>query len=180
MQETLLQYDEIIEYFGEQTIKDRFKFFYDKMSEYIVARDLKGILSINEAILQQLVMDYFTDVYRLKKFHRITNINKTKILAYELYWLLRRKPLQICSDTDESKIVFCNEGFAITMLASEFLAPYESEPLTKEKEDVFFGYLDHLYYHFKYREVDKQCLETIIFSFKTGLSIASTKKVWNE
>ena len=67
MQETLLRYDEILEYFGEKTIKDRFKFFYDKMSEYIAARDLKGILSINEGILQQLVMDYFTDVYRLKK-----------------------------------------------------------------------------------------------------------------
>lgn len=176
MQETLLRYDEILEYFGEQTIKDRFKFFYDKMSEYIVARDLKGILSINEGILQQLVMDYFTDVYRLKKFHRIDHINKTKILAYELFWLLRRKPLQVCSDTDESRIVFCNEGFAITMLASEFLTPYETEPLSKEKEDAFFRYLDHLYYHFKYREVDKQCLETIILSFETGLFIANIEK----
>ena len=176
MQETVLRYDEILEYFGEQTIKDRFKYLYDKMTEYIDARKLKGILNINEGILQQLVMDYFTDVYRLKKFHQITHINKTKILAYELFWLFRRKPLQVCSDNVESRILFCNEGFAITMLASELLVPYETEPLSREKEDAFFKYLDHIYYHFKYREVDKQCLETILLSFETGTFIANSKK----
>lgn len=93
MQEALLSYDEILEYFGEKTIKDRYKYLYDKMAEYIEARNLKEILSINGGLLQQMVMDYFTDVYRLKKFHRINNINKTKIVAYELFWLLRRKPI---------------------------------------------------------------------------------------
>lgn len=168
MQEALLSYDEILEYFGEKTIKDRYKYLYDKMAEYIEARNLKEILSINGGLLQQMVMDYFTDVYRLKKFHRINNINKTKIVAYELFWLLRRKPIQVCAEVENSKVVFCNEGFAVTLLASELLVPKETEPLSNEKEEVFFKYLDHIYYHFKYRELDKQCLEAIILSFEAG------------
>lgn len=176
MQEAVLCYDEILEYFGEKTIKDRYKYLYDKMTEYIDARNLKGILSINGGILQQMVMDYFTDVYRLKKFHRISNINKTKIVAYELFWLLRRKPLQVCAEAENSKIVFCNEGFAVTLLASELLVPKETEPLSKEKEEVFFKYLDHIYYHFKYRELDKQCLETIILSFEAGKFLSDSEK----
>ena len=89
-------------------------------------------------------------------------------MAYELFWLLRRKPIQVCAEVENSKVVFCNEGFAVTLLASELLVPKETEPLSNEKEEVFFKYLDHIYYHFKYRELDKQCLEAIILSFEAG------------
>lgn len=80
----------VVRYFGEDVIKDRFKYMYDKMTEYINVRKLNATLVINTSILHQMIMNYFTDVYRLKEFHHIANINKTKINAYELYLLLRK------------------------------------------------------------------------------------------
>ena len=74
MQEELLNYNEIIAYFTEETITERFKYLYDKMQEYINERNQQDCLMINEDILHQVLMDYFTDIYRLKKFHKIENI----------------------------------------------------------------------------------------------------------
>lgn len=172
MQETLLSYDVIVDYFGKETIADRYKYLYDKMQEYIDDRNLQDSLVIYEDILHQAIMDYFADVYRLKKFHQIENINMTKIVAYEVYWILRRKPIQIKCQSANAKIVFANEGFATTFIAHEYLVPEETEDLSPDKEDAFLRYLNHIYYHLKYRCIDKQCLEIMLYSFETGKYIA--------
>lgn len=172
MQETLLSYDAIVKYFGKETIADRYKFMHDKMQEYINDRNLQNNLVIVESVLRQAIMDYFADVYRLKEFHQIENINMTKIVAYEVYWILRRKPIQLQGQSVESKLVFANEGFATTFIAHEYLVPEETEPLSQDQEDAFIKYLQHIYYHLKYRCVDKQCLEIMLYSFETGKYIA--------
>lgn len=172
MQETSLGYDAIVNYFGLETIEDRYKYLYEKMQEYINERNLQESLLISEGLLQQVVMDYFTDVYRLKEFHKIENINMTKIVSYEVYWILRRKPIQINCTSGGSHMVFANEGFATTFIAHEYLVPEEKEPLSPEKEEAFLTYLKHIYYHLKYRCVDKQCLETMLYSFETGKYIS--------
>ena len=107
----------------------------------------------------------------------VLNENEIKYVKKHLYPIKEDKDmlLKLKAEALEDDYIAVM-SFAITMLASEFLTPYETEPLSKEKEDAFFRYLDHLYYHFKYREVDKQCLETIILSFETGLFIANTEK----
>jgi len=173
MEKTTLSYSEIVKYFGEDVIRDRYRFFHDKMQVYIKERNLSSFLEVNEFILQQTIMDYFADVYRLKIFHKIENINKAKIVAYEVYWLLRRKPIQVKgslenADGAEQKLVFANEGFLTTLVSSEFLVPKVTDPLSPEAEDSFFTFLDHLYYYFKYRPVDKQNLELVLYAFKTG------------
>ena len=172
MQETLLSYDVIVNYFGEESIKDRYKYLFEKMQEYINAREMQDCLLISEGILQQMVMDYFTDIYRLKEFHKIENINMTKIVAYEVYWILRRKPIQVSCMSGVSQKVFANEGFVTTFIAHEYLVPEEKEPLARDKEEAFLTYLKHIYYHLKYRCVDKQCLETMLYSFEIGKYIA--------
>ena len=172
MQETLLSYDIIVNYFGRETIADRYKYLYDKMQQYINDRNLQDSLMVCEDILQQTIMDYFADVYRLKEFHKIENINMTKIVAYEVYWILRRKPIQAKGQSANIKIVFANEGFSTTFIAHEYLVPEETEPLSSDKDDAFLRYLKHIYYHLKYRCVDKQCLEIMLYSFETGKYIA--------
>lgn len=174
MQENTLSYKLILEYFGEETIRDRYRFLYDKMKAYIDERELNAKLSVNNGMLQQAIMDYFTDIFRLKEFHRIEHVNKAKIVAYESYWLLRRKPIQAVvnipdySDVQSPKIVFANEGFITTMISNELLMPNEIEPLSPEKEDILMTFLDHLYYYLKYRNVDKQALETFLYAYDTG------------
>lgn len=168
MQENALSYNEILNYFGEQKVADRYKFLYDKMDEYIRVRGLEEKLYIHESILQQVVMDYFVDIYRLKEFHKLDKANVTKILAYESYWILRRKPIQLDGRESDSKLVFANEGFVTTFLAHEFLIPFEDEPMTQEEEDQFLSFLRHLNYHLKYRGVDKQDLEAMFYAYQTG------------
>lgn len=168
MSENSLSYREIVNYFGEVKVTDRYKFLYDKMKEYIRVRGLEDKLFIQEGILQQMVMDYFVDIYRLKEFHKLDKANITKILSYEAYWILRRKPIQVAPGQTEYRLVYANEGFVTTFLVHEFLIPGESEPMTKEEEEQFFSLLRQLNYHLKYRNLDKQDLELLLLAYQTG------------
>ena len=150
------------------------------MLEYIKERNQSKNLAVDEPILQQTVMDYFADIYRLKSFHKIEHVNKAKILAYEVYWILRRKPLQVCNsiiakseDNQTQKLVFANEGFSVTLIANELMMPKSTVPVSPEKESIILDFLDQLYYHFKYRVIDKQALETVLYAFDTGKRFAS-------
>lgn len=163
----------VVEYFGEETIKDRYKYLYDKMQVYITERGQSEQMYINSAILQQTVMDYFTDIYRLKEFHKIQQVNIIKIVAYEVYWILRRKPIQLVKDVEvDSKMVFANEGFLTTFVAHECLVPTETEPLSDTETEEFLKYLKHMNYHMKYRNLDKQDLELMLYSFETGKNLS--------
>ena len=168
MQESQLSYDVIKDYFGREVIADRYRYLYDKMQKYIDERKWQDGVIISEDILHQMVMDYFADVYRLKMFHKIENINMTKIIAYEVFWIVRRKPIQNKHRSFDSRMVFANEGFATTFIAQEYLMPEETEPLCQEKEEAFLKYLQHIFYHLKYRCADKQCIELMLYSFETG------------
>lgn len=168
MQENALSYSEILNYFGEQKVTDRYRYMYDKMAEYIRVRGLEDKLYIQECILQQVVMDYFVDLHRVKEFHKLDKANQTKILAYETYWITRRKPIQMRETVLDNRLVFANEGFVTTFLAHEFLLPLEGEPMSPEEEKQILGFLRHLNYHLKYRSVDKQAMEAIFNAYQTG------------
>lgn len=100
MAETVSNYKEIVAHFTEETIADRYRFLHDKMQEYIKERRQEEYLKVDEDILHQMIMDYFADIYRMKIFHNIEHTNKIKILSYEIYWILRRKLLQIQEGAD--------------------------------------------------------------------------------
>lgn len=168
MRDNSLSYSEIVDYFGEGKVADRYRFLYDKIKEYIRERNQEGKLIIQEGILQQMVMDYFADIYRLKEFHKIDKADIKKILAYEAYWILRRKPIQIAPGITDSRLVFANEGFVTVFLAHELLYPEEAEPLSPEEEENFLEFLRHLNYHLKYRSIDKQSLEVVLYAYETG------------
>ncbi len=169
MQDTSLNYDEIVAHFGKDTITDRYEYLYDKMQDYINETKQSDVLYVNTNLLHQVVMDYFSDIYRLKSFHKIEHANITKIVAYEVFWILRRKPIQL---KESGEAVFSNEGFLTVFVAHELLVPEETEPLNSQQEEIFLKFLAHFNYHLKYRNVDKQSIEAILFSFETA------KKMW--
>ena len=41
------------------------------------------------------ILDYFTDIARLKDYQDIERANVDKIYGYELFWFLRRHPIQL-------------------------------------------------------------------------------------
>ena len=85
---------------------------------------------------------------------------------------MRRKPLQIKKEISDARLVFANEGFLTIFIAHELLIQEETEPLSAVQEEKFLKYLKHINYHLKYRNVDKQCLEAMFYSFETGKIIA--------
>lgn len=171
MSDDSIRYDMIVQEYSEQVISERFMYLYDKMQEYINIRGMQDTLVINEELLHQSVMDYFADIYRLKIFHKIDHVNMTKIVAYETYWLLKRKPIQLPCRMDNSKYAFVNEGFLTTFIAHEMLVPNEMSVLNEDESSDFLKLLKHINYHFKYRNIDKQSLEMMLLAFETGRRI---------
>ena len=178
MTEKMLKYEDVEAHFTANTIHDRYRYLYDKQKEYIDTRKWDQDLFISEDLLHRMVMDYFTDVYRLKRIHKIDRINKDKIVAYTVFWLMRRKPIQFRprdpskSSPDDQKLAFANEGFCTTLIADELLLPDGTVPLSDDKEEKFFAFIDNIYFTLKYRNIDRQALETIIYAFKTGWACA--------
>ncbi len=166
-------YDEIVKKFGQDKIEDRFRYFLDAINSFISTYYSGNTdkLEVNDKVLQFCVMDYFSDIYRLKEFHKIGKINDVKRISYESYWILRRKPIQILADDDlDDKIVFANEKFVMSYLTHEMLMGHEDKILSERSATLYRSFTNSLYYHLKYRDYDAKNLELMILSFKAGLN----------
>jgi hypothetical protein len=128
----------------------------------------KGHIDINWTLLGESVNDYFEDIKRTRQFHGINLANVNKIYGYGIYWLLRRKPIQI---RDEGKVskenLFINEKVCVALLLSKAMA--EMNVCVKDQERVN-KFSDMLYYNFKYRAHTPQTLELMIEALFCGCS----------
>lgn len=171
-------YGEIIATFGEDKIESRITYFLDAINSFISAFNSEDItaLEVNDKVLQFCIMDYFSDIYRLKEFHKIGKINDIKRVAYESYWILRRKPIQILSDDDsDDKIVFANEKFVLSYLTHEILMGNENKIMEKESLTLYKSFIESLFYHLKYRDCDAKVLELMMLAFKAGINYNTNK-----
>lgn len=110
-------YSELVDSFGQEKIEARYVTLYEYLESFIKRNKYDKNVVIANSVLNQAVVDYFTDIYRLKEFHKIEHINYIKIHAYTAYWLLRRKPLQIVVDNEEDiELAFVNEKFVASYL----------------------------------------------------------------
>lgn len=75
-------YSELIESFGENKIKNRYSTLYKYMDAFIKRNKYEDVVIIADSVLNQCIIDYFADIYRLKEFHKIEFINYVKIHAY--------------------------------------------------------------------------------------------------
>lgn len=66
-------------------------------------------VTINTDLLGQVVLNYFEDVDRLKKFEGIKRTNEDKIYGYETFWLLRDKPIQVIDSNMPNEYLYINE-----------------------------------------------------------------------
>jgi hypothetical protein len=97
-------YNYLFEKFGHETIRDRYAFLYETLTTFINDRKINEFVSIDEFSLESVIRDYFSDIARLKDFHNIDYVNTTKIAAYMVYWITKRKPL-ILSKTPTPEIL---------------------------------------------------------------------------
>ena len=124
-------YVELVDSFGEDKIKERYTTLYEYMDSFIKRNKYENQVVIADSVLNQCIIDYFADVYRLKEFHNIEKINYVKIHAYTAYWLIRRKPLQIIKDDIEN----IDLAYILLETDSPYLTP---EPYRKEKNSSCF------------------------------------------
>ena len=166
-------YSDLIDVFGEDVIKARIQSFIeliDKFKERL-GEEYANKIEVNDKILQHCIMDYFSDIHRLKDFHEVEKVNTIKKVAYESAWFLRRKPIQVLSDDkNDDVLVYINEKFILSYLLHEALKGKENDIISDTSLISYKSFVNSLFYHLKYRNCDAKVLELMLLAFKAGLS----------
>lgn len=160
-------YRELIQKYTEGELRERFLSLKKTAEDFIGQSGFSETVFCNERILMQVILDYYSDMDRLKDFHNIEKPRTEKIFAYTIAWIVKRKPLQYKCDSDDERDIFVNERFAAYLMLNECLCCGE-ENISLENKDELEGYINLLFYYFKYRECNPQVIELAIASFKMG------------
>lgn len=95
IENTYVRYDDLVSVVGQDVIESRIQQISQEMLDFLEINSLEQVAYIHQMALTHAIMDYFSDVQRLKDYQQIEHINDIKIKAYETFWLLKRKPLQL-------------------------------------------------------------------------------------
>ncbi len=164
-------YNELIKDFGEKKITERYSTLYSYMESFIERSGYKENVVIANSVLNQVVIDYFSDIHRMKNFHDIHRTNFLKIRAYSAYWILRRKPLQIIKDNDEDiELAFVNENFVSAYLITYMCKKNTDAVILPDDREMYEEFLNNLQYYLRYRVVTPQMIETMMESYRAGMA----------
>ena len=145
-------------------ILNRFSALYVEIQEYITRCGAAGYARINVKLLGKALVDYFEDIERLKLYEGMERVNEAKVYAYQTFWLMRRKPIQIIEQKDFPETgLYLNEFIFACMLVS---AMYKEAGLdTGKKDKRRMDFIDLLEYNFKYRTYTQKSLELMVEAF---------------
>lgn len=144
---------------------ERYVSLYSQIQLYINKSGYKEDVVINDILLGYTLVDYFSDIDRLKIFHNIEHINSIKLISYTVYWLLRRKPIQLKSNRKE--LMHINERFALALVL-DFLSSQGKNHLAIRNESGLEAFKELLYYFFKFRQFTAQDIELMLTAFFAG------------
>ncbi|MCM1466577.1 MAG: hypothetical protein NC086_00405 [Alistipes sp.] len=174
-------YQGLIGRVGKEHFEARFDELVKQIQVFLEEAKYDDSVQLNERILYHVLLDFYSDIERLKDFHGIVNVKTDKIIAYLLSWFIRRKPIQITECSKDEKDIFVNERFACTLLINECLSDKSigeiDTRLDDFKLDYYKRYVELLLYYFKYRAVNPQVIELVIESFKVGRLFPVINKV---
>lgn len=170
-----ISYKDLVAHFGSDKIEDHCAIISAAMDAFISRYNYGGRVNVAESILFQAIIDYFTDIYRLKTFHNIDKVNANKIHAYTAYWLVRRKPIQIIKDNDEDVVLpFINEKFVQSYLLGYLKDEYSKIIINEKDSSAYDSFSRNLEYLLRYRVVTPQMLETMIEAYLAGRAFQHT------
>ena len=173
-------YQYLLDTFGEERITNRYATIYDYMMEFIKRHNYEENLAISKNALNQMIIDYFVDIDRLKQFHGIERISTTKIYSYTAFWLIKRKPLMIVKDNlEDYNLTFANERFVTGYLLRCLNNENISTLILDEKKSDYIDFVDNMMYFLQYRVITAQAIETILFAFKAGKAIQYSEDYQN-
>ena len=163
-------YKFLLKYFPGNKMPIRFQSLWADTVMVIEKTGLEDKLRIDEESFQMVIIDYFTDIARLKDFQDIERANVDKIYGYELYWFLHRHPIQLLEGVPDNFDI--NEKVAIGVFLPRILTeagmPYTEEMQNSEFRGRLKVFIDLLFYNLKYRHYTQQSLELMIEAFLCG------------
>lgn len=168
IENTYIRYDDLVEAVGKEVIESRIEQVSREMLDFLKINNLEQVAYVHQMALTHAVMDYFSDIQRLKDYQQIEHVNEIKIKAYETFWLLKRKPLQLKEQIEDDRLLYVNEKFLLTRLTSFMLDSEMNTPMVGEKGVAFKNFLNTLYYYLKFRRCDAQSIELMLLAFKAG------------
>lgn len=166
------KYTYLLDEFGEEKIINRFNTLYDYLDTFIDENELSDKVYISVILLEQVVVDYFVDIFRLKKFHHIEKINDNKIHAYTAYWLAKEKVIQILpSEETDQRLTAVNEWMVTSYLISYLLSEKGKSIILNENNiKAITEIKENLLYSLRYRNFSPNMFETILVAFSAGRS----------
>jgi hypothetical protein len=162
--------DDLIQKFGEEKLGDRFSKLFSEMIEFLNMNNLRGKATVNKVLLANVVIDYFSDIMRLKDFHTdIDRVNSQKVISYTAYWLLYRKPIQIADDiSDNKELATLNERFVLQYILNYLSERERRSHILLRQNKGLENFAGLMLYYLVYRRYDAQAIEMIITAFLAG------------
>ena len=166
-------YQFLLKMFGDK-ISKRFEVLWSETIIVLKAMGLEEKVRIDEESFNYAILDYFTDLAKIKEFHNVKKINSSKMYAYEMYWLLRRRPIHclvpVKGSYDLNEKVFL--GIFIPKILEEGGLSYKSEVENTKTRKHIKAFIDLLFYNLKYRQYTPQSLELMIEAFLSGCNLS--------
>jgi hypothetical protein len=173
MTESAANYNDLVTAWGVEKIRTRFVLIFSAAEAFLDRhalsdQRLKEYFFISELAITEAVLDYFSDIMRLKLFHQIDKVEPEKVAAYTAYWVWRRKPLQLIGQPGDDilkKFPFVrhfNESFAVALMISMVFNTAKIIHHDGWSRYNRFSYL--LNYFFSYRAVNPQAFELILYA----------------
>ncbi len=169
-------YQDIIDHFSREKVEQRYLFLLGLAKHFIKSRykylfKIDEYFWISEKIIGEIVLNYFSDVLRLKQFHNIKNTEKQKVAAFTAYWVARCKPIQIIKDfpsdivNKEKGIYFVNESYACNLLIA--MTHDTTKPILQDYGNLE-KFTKNLNYHLTYRLTTPQMLELTLYALHSN------------
>ena len=161
-------YKKLMNEIGEDNFTNRLNELLRSADAFLNEAGYNTSIVCNERILYHVLLDFYSDIARLQEFHEIKNTKTDKVMAYLIFWIVRRKPIQIPVSCQEERDIFVNERFACYLLINECLLQDDQYKLNNDGLNKVDRYIELLLYYFKYRQINPQVIELVIESFKIG------------
>jgi len=178
-----LKHDDIIEAYGKDGIEQQWNALLQDMNNFLDKNDYSSAVSVDKHLLASAILDFCSDIGRLKSFHKIEEVNSQKTIAYTTYWLLRRKPLQIYnaqSKVDDpgklKELTTVNERFVLKYILDYLSKPEKKAHILERSDKGLENFSNMMLYFLVYRLRDAQSLEMMLMAFLAGRVYEQTEK----
>jgi hypothetical protein len=163
-------YQFLLKYFPGNILPIRYSTLWNEVVVVIKGMKLESFVRLDEESFQMVILDYFTDIARLKDFQSIAHTNVNKIYAYTLYWFLKRHPIELIQSAPNNFDI--NEKVGIALLIPKMLAEagikYGRDTKNTKYKHRLSVFINLFFYNLKYRTYSPQSLELMIEAFLSG------------